>query len=126
MGYLVGDGKAVDVVFPAGVGNHGDLYRINGWTGFLINDVAASDTARTRALEVAMNRIWSIKLPTGLDPDVGDHLAWADGLGFMQGDMDLEVTTSTELGVVKVVAAKNDNGYAQVMLVAQQALAAES
>jgi hypothetical protein len=132
MGYLVGDGKAVNVTFPAGVGNHGDLYRIDGWTGFLINDVAVDDTARVRALEVAQNRIWSIKLPSGQTPAVGDHLTWKQGVGFMQGDTDL-VPVGDEAygggvdpGVVKVVAVKNTNGYAQVMLTVQQSILAES
>lgn len=132
MGHLIGDGKAIDVTFPAGVGNHGDLYRIDGWTGFLINDVAVGDTDRKRALEVAVNRIWNIKIPANLNPSVGDHLQWEQGVGFKKGEDDLILATDPawagglDPGVCKVVKAKNTAGYAQVMLTVQQSLLAES
>lgn len=129
MGHLIGDKKAVDVTFPAGVGSHGDLYRIGGFTGFLINDVTAADTDRVRALEIAANRAWKVKLPAALNPAVGDHLDWAAGAGFKRGDTDLVAAAAAaagppavpaSTGVCKVVTAKNANGYAEVILTEQR------
>jgi hypothetical protein len=116
MGHLIGDGKAVNVTVPAGVYDHGDLFRINNWSGFLINSVTSAATARNRALEVSVNRIWNVKFPAGLTPAVGDLLYWTAGAGTKRGDTDLSATVAGP-PVVKVVAAKNTAGYCQVMLV---------
>jgi hypothetical protein len=121
MGHLIGDGKAVNVTVPAGDYDHGDLYRIDGWSGFLINDCDTAATDRKRALEVAFNRIWNVKLPAGQNPAVGALLSWAAVSGTQRGDTNLVAlgTAASSGPVVKVVAAKNANGYAQVMLVGQ-------
>jgi hypothetical protein len=120
MGHLIGDRKAEDISFPAGEpGEHGDLYRVNGFTGFLINDVTVSDVDRGRALETAVNRCWKVKVPPALNPSVGDHLDWSAGAGFKRGDTDLEAA-SGDNGVVKVVFAKNANGYVGVVIVGQK------
>lgn len=115
MGHLIGDKKAVDVVVPAGDFFHGDLYRISTFTGFLIDDCLTAATNRNRALEIAMNRSWKVKLPAGLNPAVGDLLDWSAGAGTKRGDTDLIATAGAP--VVKVVAAKNAAGYAEVVLV---------
>lgn len=115
MGHLIGDKKAVHVTVPAGTYAHGDLFRISGFTGFLINPVAVGDTARVRALEIAMNRCWSVLTPV-IAPAVGDLLYWTTGSGTKRGDTDLTVTP-TGSAVAKVVATRNAAGYIQVVLV---------
>lgn len=115
MGHLIGDKKAVDVTVPAGVYAHGDLFRISGFNGFLINSVAAADTNRKRALEIALNRCWNILTPV-IAPAVGDLLYWTAGAGTKRGDTDLAVAV-VGAPVVKVVAARNAAGYIQVVLV---------
>lgn len=121
MGHLLGDRKAENIVFPDGeVGSHGDLYRINGFTGFLINDVTLDAADRGRAIETAVNRLWKVKVPTALDPDVGDHLDWTTGTGFKRGDADLQAAASGDPGVCKVVYTKNANGYVGVVLTTQK------
>ena len=121
MGNLIGDGKSVDVTVPAGVYSHGDLYRIGGWTGFLINDCPSAATDRKRAMEVAYNRIWSAKMPSGLTVVAGALYSWSTGTGDKRGDTDLvaNATAGSQGPVVKALTAKNANGYAQVMLVGQ-------
>lgn len=129
MGHLIGDKKAVDVTVPAGTYSHGDLYRISGFTGFLINDVTSGATDRNRSLEIAVNRAWKIKLPSGITPAVGDHLDWSSGAGTKRGDTDLVIAAAAQTGppavpantgVCKVVTAKNANGYAEVILTEQR------
>lgn len=119
MGHLLTDGKAIDVVAPAGTINFGDLYRISGWTGIAMDAIAAGDTVRDLSLEVAQ-RVWKIKIPAGINPVVGDHLAWdAVGTAFKQGDTNLVIAGAGVLGVCKVLIAKNANGYAAVRLTQQ-------
>lgn len=121
MGHLIGDGKAVDVTVPAGTYSHGDLYRIGGWTGFLIDDCSATATDRKRAMEVAWNRIWNAKMPAGLTVVAGALYSWSTGTGDKRGDTDLVAlaTAGSQGPVVKALGAKNANGYAQVMIVGQ-------
>lgn len=115
MGHLIGDAKAVDVTVPAGTYDHGDLFRIAGFTGFLINDCSATATNRARAIEIAMNRRWKIKLPGALVPAVGDLLYWTAGAGTKRGDTDLAAAV-VGAPVVKVCSTKNADGYAEVVL----------
>lgn len=119
MGHLIGDKKAVDVVVPAGDFFHGDLYRISTFNGFLINDCLTAATVRNRALEIALNRGWKVKLPAGLVPAVGDVLYWTAGAGTKRGDTDLAAAV-VGAPVCKVVTAKNAAGYAEVILVDNQ------
>lgn len=119
MGNLRGDLKAVNVTVPAGTFSHGDLYRINTFSGFLINDCAAAATDRARSLEIAMNRAWEVLLPGGLTPAVGDLLYWTAGAGVKRGDTDLAAAVVGP-PIVKVVKAKNASGYAQVTLCSTQ------
>lgn len=115
MGHLIGDKKAVDVVVPAGDFFHGDLYRIATFCGFLINDCLTAAVVRSRALEIAMNRSWKVKLPGALAPAVGDLLYWTAGAGTKRGDTDLAAAV-VGAPVCKVITAKNANGYAEVIL----------
>jgi hypothetical protein len=119
MGNLRGDLKAVNVVVPAGDFNHGDLYRINTFSGFLINDCLTAAVDRNRAMEIAMNRMWEVKLPGALAPAVGDLLYWTAGAGTKRGDTDLAAAVVGP-PIVKVVKAKNANGYASVVLCGTQ------
>lgn len=119
MGHLIGDQKAVDVVVPAGDFFHGDLYRISTFSGFLINDCLTAAVKRDRALEIAMNRGWKVKLPGGLTPAVGDLLYWTAAGTTKRGDTDLQAGVQGP-PIVKVVKAKNAAGYAQVVLCSTQ------
>lgn len=117
MGHLFSDGKAIDVAAGAGTTiNKGDLYRISGWNGIAMKNVASDDTDRSLALETSSERIWKVKLPTGLTPSVGDILNWSTGTGQKAGDTDLVAqSTSTSTGpACKVLVAKNAAGYAAV------------
>ena len=116
MGHLVGDKKAVNVTVPAGTYDHGDLFRINTFSGFLINDCSASATDRGRVLEIALNRAWKVKLPAGLTPAVGDLLYWTAGAGTKRGDTDLSATVAGP-PIVRAIGTKNANGYCEVILV---------
>jgi hypothetical protein len=119
---MLTDGKAIDVVAPAGTVNFGDLYRISGWTGFALDAIAVADTVRDLALEVS-ERVWKIKLPAGINPVVGDHLTWdAVGTAFKLGDTNLVIAGAGVLGVCKVLIAKNANGYAAVRLTGQSTI----
>jgi hypothetical protein len=120
MGNLVGDKKAVNVTVPAGVYTHGDLYRIDQFSGFLINNVASADTDRKRVLEIAMNRSWEVKLPAAVTPARGDLLYWTAGAGVKRGDTDLTATVTGD-PIVKVVTVKNAAGYAEVILASNRA-----
>jgi hypothetical protein len=119
MGHMLTDGKAIDVVAPAGTINFGDLYRISGWTGFALDAIAVGDTVRDLSLEIS-ERVWKVKLPAGITPVVGDHLAWdAVGTAFKIGDTNLVIAGAGVIGVCKVLMVKNANGYAAVRLTQQ-------
>jgi hypothetical protein len=116
MGQLKHDGRATQagVAAPAGQAiTFGDLYRINGWTGFAMRTIGAADTDRTLDLEIAPDRIWYVKLPAGAAPAVGDPLYWTAGAGFKRGDTDITVT-ATGAVIAKVEEIKDANGYAAV------------
>lgn len=119
MGHLIGDKKAVDVTVTAGDFFHGDLYRISTFSGFLIDDCLTAATVRTRALEIALNRAWKVKLPAGITPAVGDLLYWSAGAGTKRGDTDLQAAVQGA-PIVKCVGIKNAAGYAEVVLVSTQ------
>lgn len=119
MGHLIGDKKAVDIVVPAGDFNHGDLYRISTFSGFLINDSLTAATDRARSLEIALNRAWKIKMTAAISPAVGDLLYWTAGAGTKRGDTDL-TATPTGAPIVKCCSTKNANGYVEVVLVDTQ------
>lgn len=112
MGHMLTDGKAVDVVAPAGQYDFGDLFRISLWTGIALDTIATADTVRDLALEVS-ERIWKVKLPGALTPAVGDLLYWTAGTGVKRGDTDLSATVNGT-PACKVLIAKNAAGYAAV------------
>lgn len=115
MGQLKGDGRASTGGFtwPAGTYTFGDLYRLNGWNGIIMQNIAAADTVRSADMEFGTDRIWYVKLPAGVTPAVGDYLYWTAGAGIKRGDTDLTATV-TGSPVCKVEEVKNANGYAAV------------
>ena len=120
MGNKISDGKSIDVQAPAAtVINDGDLYRISQFTGFAIGKKDGVQTDLGMALDIDTNAIYSVKLPAGLVPVVGQNLAWSAGAGFKKGDTDLVAGAALATGVCKVVAVKNAAGYAQVRLTGQ-------
>lgn len=115
MGQLKSDGLATQggYTFPAGVITFGDLYRLNGWNGIALTNIAAADTLRVGGMELSPARIWYVKLPAALNPAVGDYLYWTAGAGFKRGDTDLAAAV-VGAPVAKVEEAKNANGYAAI------------
>ena len=116
MGQLKHDGRATQggVTAPASTAiTFGDLYRINGWNGIALSTIGASDTVRSLDLEIAPDRVWYVKLPSGVNPAVGDPLYWTAGTGFKRGDTDLSATVAGA-PACKVEEAKDANGYAAV------------
>jgi hypothetical protein len=116
MGQLKHDGRATQGGFAAPAAQaivKGDLYRINGWNGFAMKTIGASDTLRTLDLEISSERIWYIKLPAALAPAIGDPLYWTTGAGFKRGDTDLAAAV-VGAPVAKVEEVKDANGYCAV------------
>jgi|SRR5215471_4529078 len=115
MGQLKTDGRASQggYTWPAGTFSFGDMYRLNGWNGICLANIAAADTVRTAGMEFSSERIWYVKLPAALSPAVGDYLYWTTGAGLKRGDTDLSATVAGS-PVAKVEEAKNANGYAAV------------
>lgn len=115
MGQLKHDGRATQGGFtaPAGVITFGDLYRLNGWNGIALQNIAAADTIRSLDFEIAPDRIWYIKVPAAVNPAVGDFLYWTAGAGFKRGDTDL-ATAVVGAPVCKVEEVKDANAYMAV------------
>jgi hypothetical protein len=116
MGQLKHDGRATQggVTAPGAQAIvKGDLYRINGWTGFALKTIGASDTLRTLDLEISSERIWYVKLPAAVAPAIGDPLYWTTGAGFKRGDTDIQVAAQGA-PIAKVEEVKDANGYAAV------------
>jgi hypothetical protein len=115
MGQLKHDGRATQggYTWPAGTYAFGDLFRLNGWNGIILQSIAAGDTVRSAGMEISSERIWYVKFPAALNPAVGDYLYWTAGAGIKRGDTDLTATV-TGSPVCKVEEAKNANGYAAV------------
>lgn len=115
MGQLKSDGKATlgGYTWPAGVYTFGDLYRLNGWNGICLANIAAADTVRVAGMEFSSERIWYVKLPAALSPAVGDYIYWTTGAGLKRGDTDLAAAV-VGAPVAKVEEAKNAGGYAAV------------
>ena len=117
MGQLKHDGLATQggVTFPAGTITFGDLYRLNGMSGFALKSIAAGDTVRVADMEISKTRVWYVKLPAGLSPAVGDLLYWSAGAGFKRGDTDLQAAVAGQ-PICQVEEAKDANGWAAVRL----------
>ena len=112
MGQLKSDGRATQggFTFPAGTITFGDLYRLNGWNGIALKAIAAGDTVRTADMEISSERIWYVKLPSGVAGTLGTYLYWTTGAGFKRGDTDL-TATPTGSPVALVEEAKDANNW---------------
>lgn len=117
MGRKVSDGKAFNAAAPSGqVINDYDLYRIGGWNGAAIGAKDATQTDRTLAFEADSDAIYSILVPAGLAPAVGDKLYWAtnDSTTFQRGDTNLAATGAAgQFPCFHVLKTKNAAGYVQ-------------
>ena len=110
MGRLKHEGDAVDVTAPSGSAIvYGELYRIDGWTGFAMANIALTDTERKLALEVSPSRVWYFSVPSGIVAARGDLLNWTSGAGIKVGSTDLVATGTGGCPVVKVEEAKDAN-----------------
>lgn len=118
MGQLKHDGRASQggMTWPAGTYTFGDLYRLNGWNGVILQNIAAGDTVRTADMEFAPDRIWYVKFPAALNPAVGDYVYWTAGAGIKRGDTDLAAAV-VGAPVAKIEEVKNANGYAAVRII---------
>lgn len=117
MGQLKHDGRATQggVTFPAGIYTFGDLYRIDGHSGFALKSIASADTVRVADMEIDKMRCWYVKFPAALNPAKGDLVYWTAGAGVKRGDTDL-TATPTGQAVAQVEETKDGNGYAAVRL----------
>lgn len=115
MGQLKSDGRASQggYTWPAGTYTYGDLYRLNGWNGICLQNIAAGDTVRNADMEFSSERIWYVKFPAALNPAIGDYLYWTAGAGIKRGDTDLAAAV-VGAPVCKVEETKNAQGYAAV------------
>lgn len=115
MGQLKSDGRATQGGFtwPAGTFTFGDMYRLNGWNGVILKNIAAADTVRVADMEISSERIWYVKLPAAVAGTQGQYLYWTAGAGLKRGDTDLTATV-TGSPVAIVEEAKDANNYAGV------------
>lgn len=105
--------------------NDGDLYQINGLTGFAIvgginrtdGKILATDTNRGElTLVIDTNEVWKVKVPASVltaDPAVGALLYWAVPTAYQDGAVDLLVAPATagDAPCAVVVRRKNAAGY---------------
>lgn len=114
MGQKISDGKAFDATAPAAVINDYDLFRINGWNGAAIGAKDATQADRNLAFEMDCNAIYSIKLPAGVTPVVGQVLYWTtfDNTTFQRGDTHLAAAVVGS-PAFKCISTKNAAGYVQ-------------
>lgn len=119
MGQLKTDGRATQggVTFPAGDIVFGDLYRVDGVSGFALKNIAttASGSDRKAGMEISKERVWYVKLPAAVTGARGDLLYWTAGAGFKRGDTDLTATVTGQ-PIVQVEEAKDANHWAAVRL----------
>lgn len=117
MGRKVTDGKAVNLTVPdTKAVADGELYRIGGINGFATGEVAADDTARTLAFETDTNAIWSIHVPSGVNPAAGALLYWTDPSAFQDGPTKLAAAAATAgdapcFFVTQARSSDPDGGY---------------
>lgn len=124
MGQKISDGKAFDAVAPGQVINDYDLYRIGGWNGVAVGAKDASQTDRTMSFECDPPAIYSIKVPAGLTPVVGDWLYWTttDSTTFQDGAVHLlaappAAAATTATPCFQCISTKNAAGYVQGRIV---------
>lgn len=114
MGQLKSDGQAIDIQAPASTAmTFGELYRVDGWTGFAMRTLAATDTDKGLALEVSPSRIWYCAVPAAVNGARGTLVYWTAGAGFKRATTDLTSTaTGGAVGIVE--EARDANGIAAI------------
>lgn len=116
MGRQVHEGKSIDVTVPDDtLVEKGELYRIEGFTGFAYDTIAEDALDRGVALDQEFN-VWSCKVPSGVAGTRGGFVAWDDATGFQSGALDLVNAASGDAVVAQVVQVRNSRGYAQLKL----------
>jgi hypothetical protein len=123
VGRKISDAEAVDVTVPdTEEVEKGELYRIEGFTGFAMVAVADDATERQVALETT-HSCWRVKVPSGTCGTRGMYVKWAsggpNGTAFAFGGDDLADETSgarTVNSIAKVEYVRNSNGYATLRL----------
>lgn len=125
MGRKVTEGGAIDVVVPATKATQkGEIYRIDGWTGFALDQIDVTEVDRAVALDLTRS-LWRCKVPAATAVARGDYLGWTTGAGWKQGDTDLSAIAAPAdgstpvLAVAKVEGVRNSTGYATLRLVHQ-------
>ena len=125
MGRKISDGQAVDVVAPAAtLIEFGELYRIDGWTGFAMDQVDAAEVDKVVALDISRS-LFRCKVPAATAAARGDFLNWSTGAGFKSGATNLVALAAPTdgntpvLAVAKVEGVRNSAGYATLRLVHQ-------
>lgn len=109
MGQKKTDGKAVDVVIPGATAvTFGDLIRVDGWTGFAMKTMGASDTDRNMSIEVSAESIWYTAVAAAVNGARGTLVYWTAGTGFKKASADL--TTTVVGGPVGIVEEARDAG----------------
>lgn len=120
MGRKKTDGEAIDVVAPAStLIEKGELYRIDNFTGFAMDEIDATEVDKGLALEICQS-IWKVKVPSGTCGTRGLYVKWSNNDGsFKSGATDLvdETVARTVLSVAKVEEPRNSGGYAALKLV---------
>jgi hypothetical protein len=114
MGQLKTDGRAIDIVAPAATAmTFGELYRVDGWTGFAMRTLAAADVDKNLALEVSSERIWYCVVPAAVNGARGTLVYWTAGAGFKRATTDLTSTaTGGPVGIIE--EARDGNGVAAI------------
>lgn len=109
MGQLKSDGKAINVVAPAGIIPFGELVRIDGWNGITLGELVAADTERAMALEVSSERIWYVSIPAAVVAPKGTYLYWTAGAGYKTGAADLAAAVvGSPVALVEEAVDAND------------------
>lgn len=123
MGRKITDGNAIDVVAPAAtLIEKGEIYRIDGWTGFAMDQIDATEVDKGLALEVT-HSLWRCKVPAATAAARGDFVGWTTAAGFKKGSTDLVAIAAPAdgstpvLAVAKVEGIRNAGGYATLRLV---------
>lgn len=116
MGRKVDDGQAVDVQAPgATLIDFGELYRIDGFSGISLSQIASADVDRGMSLEVSAS-IWFVKVPVATCGTRGQFVFWSSGAGFKKASTDVANSAGTagDQPIGKVETVRNSTGYAAI------------
>lgn len=119
MGRKITDGLAIDVAAPAAtLIEKGELYRIDGWSGFAMDQIDATEVDRNVALHIGLE-LWRCKVPAGTCATRGNYVYWTAGAGFKTAATQLANAAGTagDQPVAKVEGVRNSGGYATLRLV---------